>query len=183
VSTLSIDGAELYYQERGAGPPLLLIHGTQPDADCWGAACDLLAENQRVIVYDRRGFSRSSPAPDSDYRRDAADAAALLRGLAAAPATVLGWSWGGLVALALAARHPDLVAGLVLVEPSVHLKKHLTLEVLRVVAKVQVLRRLKGEVPVAASPAPEGGAWTCCRSCGPGALARRPYPRASAPWP
>src|SRR5712691_10242050 len=46
---------------------LLLIHGTQPDADAWGQLPDLLAARHRVITYDRRGFSRSRHAPIKDY--------------------------------------------------------------------------------------------------------------------
>ena len=64
---------------------MLLIHGTQPDADVWGPTFSTLAQHTRVIAYDRRGFSRSTAAASPDYRTHAADAAALLEHLGATP--------------------------------------------------------------------------------------------------
>jgi pimeloyl-ACP methyl ester carboxylesterase len=153
---------DLYYLDAGAGPALLLIHGTQPDADVWGPTFAALAQHQRVIAYDRRGFSRSAHAPERDYRIHAADAVALLERLGAAPATVLGWSWGGLVALELAAQRPDVVANLVLVEPAVHLKKHPTLGVVWAVLRTELARRWRGE----AAAAETFLNWACCRTTG-----------------
>src|SRR4051812_23972281 len=106
MPSLALPHLDLYYATAGSGTPLLLIHGTQPDADVWGPAFAAFAHEHRVIAYDRRGFSRSTHAPEPDYRVHAADAAALLEHLDASPATVLGWSWGGLVALELAAQRP-----------------------------------------------------------------------------
>jgi pimeloyl-ACP methyl ester carboxylesterase len=74
-----------------------------------------------VIWYDRRGTASSTrddwPGGGADQHAD--DAAGLLRELDAVPATVLGFSSGGIVALALAARHPDLVTEAVAWEPPV----------------------------------------------------------------
>jgi pimeloyl-ACP methyl ester carboxylesterase len=149
MAVAAVNGTELYFHERGAGAPLLLVHGTQPDADAWGQLPDLLAARHRVIAYDRRGFSRSRLAPNTDYRVHAADAAALLAHLQATPAVVLSWSWGALVALELAREHPALVSALVLVEPAVHLKKHATLAIVRTALAMQVLRRLRGDAAAA----------------------------------
>jgi pimeloyl-ACP methyl ester carboxylesterase len=150
MALVALNGTELYFAQWGCdGPPLLLVHGTQPDADAWGQLPDLLAAQHRVIAYDRRGFSRSRLASDTDYRVHAADAAALLEHLRAAPAAVVGWSWGALVALQLAQEWPELVASLILVEPAVHLKKHLTLGLIRTALAMQVLRRLRGEAAAA----------------------------------
>src|ERR1700716_891799 len=145
----AVNGIELYFHERGNGTPLLLIHGTQPDADAWGQLPDLLAARHRVMTYDRRGFSRSRHAPIKDYRVHAADAAALLEHLQAAPVAVLGWRWGALVALEWAREHPALVSALVLVEPAVHLKKHATLALVRTALAMQFLRRLRGDAAAA----------------------------------
>lgn len=79
-----------------------------------------------------------------DYRRHTQDAAALLERLNAGPATVVGWSSGGIVALDLAVRRPDLVASLVLEEPPLHAKRHMTLRMARSMIKAQILRRVKG---------------------------------------
>jgi 3-oxoadipate enol-lactonase len=120
-----VNGAELHYEEKGSGPPLLLMHGTGAYADLWTPVLDGLARSWRVISYDRRGFGRSSgPRPRlADHARDAA---ALLTALDASPATVVGWSGGGVIALDLATSHPDSVAELFLAEPAAHLLTHPT---------------------------------------------------------
>jgi pimeloyl-ACP methyl ester carboxylesterase len=109
----------MYYEEQGTGAPILLIHGTGGDAESWGSALEELARLGRVVAYDRRGCTRSErPEP---YRRTtpaahAADAAALLDGLGAVPAVVIGRSYGGEVALHLALRSPERVRALALLE-------------------------------------------------------------------
>jgi pimeloyl-ACP methyl ester carboxylesterase len=141
----AVDGGALYYDEHGDATPLLLIHGTGADAAMWGEAVDLLATAARVIAYDRRGHSRSSGPPAADYARDAEDAAMLLHNLGAAPAVVLGWSVGGLIALELAIAHPDVVRALILVEPPLHAKRSFNPPLVAMVARAQLLRRLRGE--------------------------------------
>jgi pimeloyl-ACP methyl ester carboxylesterase len=142
---ISVDGSALHYDEHGSGTPLLLIHGTGADAAMWGDAIGLLAAGARVIAYDRRGHSRSAGPPAAEYACHAEDAAMLLHGLGAAPAVVLGWSTGGLIALELASTHPDLVRGLVLVEPPLHAKRSFNPPLVAMVVRAQLLRRLRGE--------------------------------------
>jgi pimeloyl-ACP methyl ester carboxylesterase len=106
---------ELAYRTTGNDhglPPLLLIHGGAEDADLLTAQAEAIAATgRRVIWYDRRGTGNSTrqnwPGAGADQHAD--DAAELLRGLLATPAVVLGLSSGGIVGLALAARHPDTV--------------------------------------------------------------------------
>ena len=114
MATIEVNGAALHYEERGSGPPLLLVHGTGSYADVWSPVLDGLARTYRVIAYDRRGFARSSDAPRGALADQARDAAQLLEALDAFPATVVGWSGGGVIALDLAASYRDLVAALVL---------------------------------------------------------------------
>lgn len=117
-----VNGVGLHYESRGAGPSILGIHGTPSSSAVWLDAAARLAEHGRCIVYDRRGFPGSDPVgPEAtlDLDEHVADAAGLLRTLAAAPALVIGRSTGGLVALRLAQQHPDLVRGMVLLEPAV----------------------------------------------------------------
>jgi pimeloyl-ACP methyl ester carboxylesterase len=115
----SVAGGRLYYEERGSGVPVLGIHGTGSSARLWEDAATRLADHGRVITYDRRGGGRSErwsePKPTS-VEAHAADAAALLQSLDAAPAIVIGRSYGGTIAIELAVRHPKVVAGLVLLE-------------------------------------------------------------------
>jgi pimeloyl-ACP methyl ester carboxylesterase len=115
------NGVELYYEERGTGVPILGIHGSPSSAALWETAAERLAQHGRCITYDRRGYGRSDrPEPLAlDVGLHAADASSLLTALGAAPAVVIGRSYGGGVAVELARRHPELVAALVLLEGDV----------------------------------------------------------------
>jgi pimeloyl-ACP methyl ester carboxylesterase len=115
---LKINGVRLHYIERGAGKPLVLLHGNGSmiqDFESSGLL-DLAAEDHRVIVFDRPGFGHSdrprkviwTPRAQAELINDA------LRRLGVSHALVLGHSWGASVAVALALLHPELVRGLVL---------------------------------------------------------------------
>jgi pimeloyl-ACP methyl ester carboxylesterase len=113
------NGCRLYYEEHGEGDPILCIHGGGSSAVMWERAVAELARLGRVIAYDRRGCARSErpqPYERTTVAEQADDAAALLEALAAAPAVVIGRSYGGAVAIDLALRHPGRVRALVLLE-------------------------------------------------------------------
>jgi pimeloyl-ACP methyl ester carboxylesterase len=114
------------------------------NADIWGEAPNDLARQHKVVVYDRRGYSRSIAHPVKNYHTHGEDAAALLSGLDLAPATVVGWSAGGIVALDLAINHPELVSSMVLYEPPLHAKKHPDFGMIRTLIKVTVQRHTQG---------------------------------------
>jgi pimeloyl-ACP methyl ester carboxylesterase len=129
MPTLDIEGRRFHYEEHGAGPALLLVPGTGGHTGMLAELAAQLAGTHRVMSYDRRGFGRTGggePQRRSYLRRHTADAAAFLRARGAVPATVFGWSFGGIVALAAAIDHPDLVERLVLFEPPLHAKRHPT---------------------------------------------------------
>ena len=116
---VSADGVRLHHEEHGSGAPILCIHGTAAPRSCWSDADRALARLGRVIAYDRRGCARSErpePYERTSVAEHADDAAALLDALGAAPAVVIGRSYGGTVALDLALRHPDRVRALVVLE-------------------------------------------------------------------
>ena len=117
---MSVNGAELYYEIRGAGPPVLLIMGATGDGGHFDELAELLADEFTVITYDRRGNGRS-PVPagwrTTSAEEQADDAAALLDALATGPAAVFGTSSGGTFALCLLVRHPEIVRGAILHEP------------------------------------------------------------------
>ena len=116
---MTVNGVRLYYEEHGSGEPILCIHATSSSALVWGPAVEKLAELGRVIVYDRRGCTRSErpePYETTSVGEHANDAHELLRALDAEPAIVIGRSTGGIIALDLALRHPDSVRALVLLE-------------------------------------------------------------------
>ena len=144
MATVECGGAAFHYEERGAGPPLLLIPGTGGHTGALASVAERLASSYRTIAYDRRGHGQTTARNvRKDYlARHVADAAALLRALDAQPANVFGWSWGALVALGLAIEHPDLARRLVLHEPPLHVKKHMTFAVARGIGGAILLGKL-----------------------------------------
>jgi len=117
---LRAPGAILYYEIRGSGPLLLMVHGGSGDAGGFDAVADLLAMNYTVVAYDRRGLSRSKlddPKSEQTVEIQSDDAYRLLNALDAGPANVFGSSGGAVVGLDLVARHPGLVRTLVAHEP------------------------------------------------------------------
>jgi pimeloyl-ACP methyl ester carboxylesterase len=115
----AVNGVRLYYEQHGEGDAILCIHGGGSSAVMWEEAAEKLARLGRVIIYDRRGCARSErpkPYTHTSVAEQADDAAALLHALAAAPAVVIGRSYGGAVAIDLALRHPERVRALVLLE-------------------------------------------------------------------
>jgi pimeloyl-ACP methyl ester carboxylesterase len=144
MPALEIDGVQLAYEERGSGPPVLLVHGT--GGAVWDPLPELLATaGYRAIYYNRRGFGASACPPIKDPPRHTRDAAALLEGLGAAPAIVVGHSMGGMLSLDLTIRRPDLVSALVVIEPPLHFKKHPTMKMMRELVGAQILRRRRGD--------------------------------------
>lgn len=122
MPTVRVNGAELFYQVHGQGAAILGVHGSPSSALLWQDPAGELSRLGRCIIYDRRGYLRSlrpEPFDTVDLDDHVGDAAALIDMLAAAPAVVIGRSTGGLIALELARRHPDLVRALVLLEPAV----------------------------------------------------------------
>jgi pimeloyl-ACP methyl ester carboxylesterase len=117
-------GVALQYDERGEGPPLLVVHGMASDAAAWAPALDALAEaGARAIAYDRRGYGASGapePYAATTVQEQAEDAGALLLALAAAPALLVGEGFGALVVLELLVRRPELARAAVVVDPPLH---------------------------------------------------------------
>ncbi len=123
---------------------MLLIHGGGADGDLWSPVdIDGLARDHRVIAYNRRGYPGSGE-PIGDWVRHREDAAALLGELQAASATVVGFSAGGIVALDLAIHHPELVSALVLIDPAVYARKHITPGLARMFVAARLARRFRG---------------------------------------
>ena len=124
MATRRVNGVALYYEEHGGGQPILGIHGTGSSALLWQGAIPELSRRGRLILYDRRGCTRSQrpePYVATSIAEHAEDAAELLHLLGAAPAVIIGRSYGGEVAVDLALRRPDLVEALILLEPSMPL--------------------------------------------------------------
>jgi pimeloyl-ACP methyl ester carboxylesterase len=117
---IQLAGAELHYEVRGQGPPVLFIMGASGDGGHFAKVAGLLDEDYTVITYDRRGNGRS-PRPQgwttTSPQQQADDAAGLIEALGLGPVAVFGTSSGATFALCLLTRHPDLVTCCVLHEP------------------------------------------------------------------
>jgi pimeloyl-ACP methyl ester carboxylesterase len=145
LQSFDVDGARLAYRELGSGSPVLLVHGGGASSALWGECLDSVAEFARAIAYDQRAFGDSSGEAVVGVARHGDDAAALVEGLDAAPATVLGHSFGATIALDLATRYPALVRSLVLIEPPLDLRSPPPLGMLGVLPRIQLRRLRSGE--------------------------------------
>jgi pimeloyl-ACP methyl ester carboxylesterase len=112
----SVNGIELAYQVHGSGRPLVLLHGGFGSVEMFGPNVAALAAGRSVIGVDLQSHGRS-PAVDRPMRFEtmADDIAALIGHLGHEQADVMGFSFGGGVALRTAIQHPDSVRRLVLV--------------------------------------------------------------------
>ena len=115
---LKVNGVRLHYIERGAGTPLVLLHGNGSmiqDFESSGLI-HLAAKDYRVIVFDRPGFGHSQRPRTTVWGPDAQ--AELIKSalaeLGVSKAIVLGHSWGASVGVAMGLKYPELVQGLVL---------------------------------------------------------------------
>jgi pimeloyl-ACP methyl ester carboxylesterase len=115
---ITVDGVKLHYLERGKGEPLVLLHGNGTMIQDWliSGVLDALAQDYRVIAFDRPGFGYSE-RPRSRIWTPAAQAALLAQALdqlEIGPARIVGHSFGTMVSVALGLDHPAAVKDLVL---------------------------------------------------------------------
>ncbi|MCL4393891.1 MAG: alpha/beta hydrolase [Chloroflexi bacterium] len=110
------DGARLYFEESGAGEPLLLIAGRNNDHHVWNLVRGDFSKRYRVIVYDARGTGQSDKPEQPAYttRGFARDAVAILDHLGLPRAHVYGISMGGAIGQWVGIDHGDRVGALVL---------------------------------------------------------------------
>lgn len=115
----SVNGIELYYEEHGSGPELLLIPGLGADTRLFSGVLGPLAATCHVIVFDVRGGGQSDKPPGPyTVEQMADDADGLLDALKVEQAVVAGYSLGGRVALSVALDHSTRVRRLVLAATS-----------------------------------------------------------------
>ena len=119
-ATTTLDGLRFHFLDWGTAgePPMLLLHGGAQTAHSWDEVAADFARDHHVLALDQRGHGDTEWSPDGKYRRDdfVADIRAFLDDRRWSAATIVALSLGGLNSIAFAARHPDRIAGLVVVD-------------------------------------------------------------------
>ena len=118
MPTTTANSIDISYDERGTGPPLVLIHGLGGDNTSWEVPVKPFFEDQyRVIAMDLRGHGQSSRT-EGEYSTElfAADVNSFLDEIGVSAARVVGISMGGAIAMMLAATNPEKVERLVLMD-------------------------------------------------------------------
>ena len=148
---ITLNGLDVFYETRGHGDPVLLVHGLGSSTEDWEPQVDALSRGFTVVAYDVRGHGRSGkPASAYSVGQFASDAAALIAALDLAPVHVIGLSMGGMIAFQLAADHPALVRSLVIVNSGPEMVPRTFRERLGIVQRRLIVRlmgmRKMGEV-------------------------------------
>jgi pimeloyl-ACP methyl ester carboxylesterase len=121
TACVEVNGVRTWYELRGAGEPVVLLHGGFSDSRDFAGNLDSLAERFRLFLPERRGHGHT---PDVEgpitHELMAEDTIAFLDAVVAGPAHVVGYSDGANVALLVAAQRPDLIDRLVLISGGFH---------------------------------------------------------------
>jgi pimeloyl-ACP methyl ester carboxylesterase len=111
-----VNGLRMYYEARGTGRPLILLHGGLGAIEMFTEIMPALSKDRRVIAVDLQAHGRTADIDRPlSYQDMAGDVAALIRYLKLANADVMGYSVGGEVALRTAIQHPEVVRKVVVV--------------------------------------------------------------------
>jgi 3-oxoadipate enol-lactonase len=118
MPTLRVNGVELYYEDTGGNaPPIVFAHGLLWSGRMFDAQVAALRARYRCVTFDFRGQGRSAVTRDGyDMDTLSQDTAALIEGLGLAPCHFAGLSMGGFIGMRLAARRPELLRSLILLE-------------------------------------------------------------------
>ena len=121
VKAVEVNGVRLSYMEQGSGEPAVFVHGAPSDLRTWEPVREGVANKYRFIAYTQRYFG-TEPWPDDGKNFSiatlAGDLATFITSLNAGPVHLVGWSYGGVVAMQAAVKNPSLVRSLILYEPA-----------------------------------------------------------------
>ena len=117
---LNRGGRVLRWAEAGSGRPVVVLDAAlgEPGTLAWASVMPLVAPNARVVAYDRAGIGSSDPMAPLTLDGQVDDLTAVVEVSGDGPCVVVGHSWGSLLAQMVAVRRPELVAGLVLLDPA-----------------------------------------------------------------
>ncbi len=116
----TVNGLYMYYEVRGAGRPLVLLHGGLGSGEMFGPTLDLLAARRQVVLPDLQGHGRTADIDRPiDIRLMARDIVALIDELKLDKPDLVGYSLGGGVAMQVAFQHPEKIRRLVAVSANI----------------------------------------------------------------
>ena len=121
MAFVDIAGVNLFYVEKGAGQPVVFVHGIPTDYRAWSSQLNSVSEQFRAIAYSRRYAQpnkREGDLSDSTVENNAADLIGLIKELGLAPVHLIGHSYGGFIAAYCASRNPEVARSLSLVDPA-----------------------------------------------------------------
>ncbi|WP_436500000.1 alpha/beta fold hydrolase [Actinokineospora sp. HUAS TT18] len=130
-SYVEIAGHRTWVEDRGGdGEPLLLLHGGLSNSDTLLDALSSLSDRFRLVAFDRRGHGRTADTDAPFHYADmATETIAVLTDVIKAPAHLVGWSDGGIVALLVAIDRPDLVNKAVVIGANFHANGAMPVEI------------------------------------------------------
>jgi pimeloyl-ACP methyl ester carboxylesterase len=117
---LELNGVRTWYDDRGTGDPLVLLHPGLVDSRAFGPNLDAFAGEYRTLTPDRRGHGHTADVGPITFELMAEDTIGFIERVSGGPVRLLGCSDGAVVALLVALRRPDLVSRLVFVAGVFH---------------------------------------------------------------
>jgi 3-oxoadipate enol-lactonase len=164
MTTIALGDLNVFYEKRGEGEPVLLIHGLGSSTEDWDPQVEALDGAFTVITYDVRGHGKTSkPGGKYTVPQFAEDAAKLIRHLGLGPMHVIGLSMGGMIGFQLTVDHPELVRSLIIVNSGPEMilrswKEKLSIVQRRLIVRMMGMRKMGEVLAGRLLPAPEHGA-------------------------
>lgn len=109
---LNTNGVDIFYEKTGEGRPCVLLHGNSQNHRTFNTLAEDLSNDHAVYALDSRDHGKSSKTKELSYELMMEDTAGLIRKLGLEKPFVYGLSDGGIIALLLASKYPDLVLGI-----------------------------------------------------------------------
>ncbi len=177
MPTVDVDGTDVYYRDQGEGQGVILLHSSSSTGGQWRQLAEQLADRYRVLVPDLHGYGRTGAWPDARGNVLAGEGRIVetLLGMIDGRVHLVGHSYGGSIAGRVALSHPERLASLVMIEPTLF---HLLEEAGEAAAYAEIHGVAEAVVKHAAAGDLETATETFLNYwVGPGALAAMPPER------